>query len=82
VERAKSIVQQGIQHLHDHDQQVVQGPVVVRLDPVAAEISTKMLNGFFRFPTRDLQRPRAIPPSASTEASLILATIDCDESRI
>ena len=66
--RAKSIVQQRIEHLYDRDQQVVQRPIVARLDSVAPEISTKMLNGFFRFATCDLQRPRAIPPGASTEA--------------
>ena len=63
----RSAIQQGVQHLHDHDQQIVQRPIVLWPDSVAAEVRAQVLDCFFGFSAGDFEGVVSIRSSATTE---------------
>ena len=59
----QSTIQQRIQHLHDHDQQIVKRPIRLCIDAVRTKVRPQMANRFFGFAASDLERviPRTTP---------------------
>ena len=57
-----------VQRLADHDQQIVQAPIVRCSETMRPKICLQVSDRLLAFTPSDCQRPSAISPSAATEA--------------